>query len=114
MPKPITPDLFAEWQTYVKQAADLKIHEPALDLHAIDVAETLLSIARTMAGIACQRCAGLGMYAYSDTSTWGRGGGGQAITTDTCDLCWGTGRSDRTGANLREIQAQLRAAKGTR
>ena len=53
----------------------------------------------------CHRCAGLGVRAYADTSTWRGGIGGQSITQDTCDLCWGTGDQFRLGANLKQLRA---------
>lgn len=55
----------------------------------------------------CKRCDGLGVRAYSDTSTWSQGIGGQAITTDVCDACWGTGDAERSGANLRKMGAEI-------
>lgn len=52
----------------------------------------------------CTVCHGRGRREYPDTSTW-RGGGyaGQAITTDICDKCWGTGDEGRPGTDLRAM-----------
>lgn len=43
----------------------------------------------------CERCGGAGMCAYANTSTWRHGMGGQAITNDVCDVCWGSGSESR-------------------
>ncbi len=52
----------------------------------------------------CVRCHGSGTIAYGSTSTWRGGVGGQAITTDVCNLCWGTGDSHRRGVDLRRVR----------
>lgn len=39
----------------------------------------------------CPACNGKGYRHYSNTSTWRGGIGGQAITADICDICWGSG-----------------------
>lgn len=70
---------------------------------AEEAAERLLAEARWMRGVACPSCSGVGRKGYASTSTWRGGIGGMAITDDVCDKCWGTGRTDRTGANLRKI-----------
>lgn len=50
----------------------------------------------------CPSCDGDGRKMYANTSTWRKGFGGQAITHDVCDVCWGTGDRFRQGVNLRE------------
>lgn len=40
---------------------------------------------------ACKECGGSGSKVYGDTSTWRRGVGGQSLTQDVCDHCWGSG-----------------------
>lgn len=67
----------------------------------MSAATEVLAIARVIAGIACERCAGAGTRTYGSTATWRGGIGGQILTEDICDRCWGTGRNDRTGVNLR-------------
>ena len=52
----------------------------------------------------CQRCGGAGERAYADSTTWRGGIGGQTITASVCDGCWGTGRTDVTGPNLRRLE----------
>jgi hypothetical protein len=39
----------------------------------------------------CKRCGGFGVYTYGSTSTWHGGVGGQAMTNDVCNKCWGSG-----------------------
>ena len=70
----------------------------------IEHAELLLALAYRMASVACGMCNGLGHRAYGNTTTWRGGIGGQAITQGTCDKCWGTGRTDVTGVNLRDLE----------
>jgi len=78
-------------------------------------AEYLLGLARHFAGVGCPACGGRGRRAYASTAVWRGGVGGQAITDGVCDCCWGSGRTDRSGANLREIDSmacRLRALEG--
>jgi len=58
---------------------------------------------------ACKVCSGTGVRTYANTTTWRGGIGGQALTIDVCDKCWGTGDKTRTGANLRNISVVLRS-----
>lgn len=53
---------------------------------------------------ACEQCAGLGTKMYGNTSGWRRGIGGQAMSVDVCDKCWGSGMDDRPWLNLRELE----------
>lgn len=55
-------------------------------------------------GDACRVCQGAGVRAYSSTATWRGGIGGQAITGDVCDACWGSGDRWRPGADLRKLR----------
>ncbi len=70
---------------------------------AIAEAERLLALARELKGVVCHWCGGFGHRGYGSTATWRGGVGGQVVTQDVCDKCWGTGRSDRTGVNLRLV-----------
>ena len=54
----------------------------------------------------CEACAGVGVRVYSNTSTWRKGVGGQAITSGICDVCWGSGDPEKPWLNLRELEAQ--------
>lgn len=49
----------------------------------------------------CKFCGGLGTRAYADTSTWHGGIGGQMVTGDVCDHCWGSGDENRHWIDLR-------------
>src|SRR6185436_16912885 len=40
---------------------------------------------------ACLSCGGFGVRVYGSTATWRGGIGGQALTNDVCDKCWGSG-----------------------
>lgn len=57
----------------------------------------------------CKACGGAGNRAYGSTATWRGGIGGQAITSDVCDSCWGTGDAHRKGADLRVLMRQQMA-----
>jgi peptidoglycan hydrolase CwlO-like protein len=56
----------------------------------------------------CKKCWGLGRRAYGNTTGWRGGIGGQAITTDVCDFCWGTGDLDRKGRDVRKFEAKYK------
>ena len=79
--------------------------------YCIEAAERLLAVAHRLKGVACTGCGGVGRKSYPSTATWAGGIGGQAVTDGICDKCWGTGRTDRTGADLRRIRARLAVAE---
>lgn len=56
----------------------------------------------------CTKCGGLGTRVYGSTATWKGGIGGQSITRDVCDHCWGTGDEHKKGRDLRKIDAAFR------
>lgn len=64
-------------------------------------AESILGAARSVSGIACHSCGGAGEKGYANTATWSGGVGGQSMTQDVCDSCWGTGRSDKKNPSLK-------------
>jgi hypothetical protein len=73
---------------------------------AIETAKELLAVAHSLKGVACSACSGRGEITYGDTSTWRRAtGAGQMLTSDVCERCWGTGRADRMGPDLRRIKS---------
>jgi uncharacterized protein YlxW (UPF0749 family) len=51
----------------------------------------------------CRGCNGSGVRAYGNTTTWRGGVGGQVITSDVCDKCWGSGNSENVWVNLKSI-----------
>ncbi len=58
----------------------------------------------------CRGCGGVGRRTYADTSTWRRGrAGGQQMTPDVCDSCWGTGSTRRVGVDLRKMSDRVRS-----
>lgn len=69
----------------------------------MDAARQLLSVAHHIGGVACAVCHGTGERIYGSTSTWRGGIGGCAMTMGVCDRCWGTGRTDVTGPDLRQL-----------
>lgn len=52
---------------------------------------------------ACSACGGIGKRTYPNTTTWRGGIGGQMMTTDVCDKCWGSGDKTHTWLNLRVV-----------
>lgn len=59
----------------------------------------------------CRGCGGAGTRSYGSTATWRGGVGGQSMTSDVCDRCWGTGDADRHGTNLRELNERMKSAR---
>ena len=60
---------------------------------------------------ACTSCDGSGVKTYANTTTWRGGIGGQALTSDICDTCWGSGNKNRSWANMRELLANTKKAE---
>lgn len=64
----------------------------------------------------CSECRGLGTKVYGSTATWRGGIGGQMITDDVCDRCWGSGDADKPWPSWRKSDAELgdalKAARG--
>jgi len=58
--------------------------------------------------IVCPKCNGRGKIVYSNTSTYMHGIGGQALTEDLCEVCWGSGRKDQIWTNVRELKKEVR------
>lgn len=73
------------------------VEEMALELRAMSF---------YLRAVACPSCRGIGTRTYGDTSTWHGGVGGQTLTPGVCDKCWGTGRSDHKGVNLRLLKSE--------
>lgn len=98
----------AEWREELERALtrvdDLSDHPDLWE----EEGRRLVAVARHLGGYGCPRCDGIGRLSYGDTSTWRGGVGGQAFTEDVCDLCWGTGRRDVVGANLRRMKGGVR------
>ena len=55
----------------------------------------------------CPKCSGSGERAYGNTTGWRGGAGGNMVTGDTCDACWGSGDKDNPGINLRVLERIL-------
>lgn len=56
----------------------------------------------------CDKCHGMGVRSYSNTSLWRGGIGGQAISSGICDGCWGSGNKDKPWMNLRTMEVDMR------
>jgi len=98
------------WKAACLQAGTALETCPAKEIGdwAVDEASRLLALARYLKGVACPACRGFGERAYSSTATWRGGMGGSMITSGVCDHCWGSGRTDQNGPNLRAIQGEYR------
>jgi hypothetical protein len=108
------PFLLEEWKQACERAKNcvIGINPELRVMSALQELRRMRSQVFAMAGIICSSCGGEGMETYSSTATWKKGIGGQSITEDVCDKCWGTGRSDVQGINLKEIYNKLNAIKG--
>ena len=73
---------------------------------SINSAKRVLAMAYQLAGVSCHRCGGYGTHTYGSGSTWRGGVGGQMMTMDVCDVCWGTGRNDEIGHDLRRCKGE--------
>jgi DnaJ-class molecular chaperone len=51
----------------------------------------------------CRECGGSGVKCYGSTATWRGGVGGQIMTNDVCDKCWGSGDDDRSWPSHRAL-----------
>ena len=88
-------DLIEKFATYDNPLAQQE--------NLLDLIEVFQSTILNTLNIACPRCKGKASIAYSNTATWRGGMGGAALTSDICNLCWGTGRSDKTGTDLKAL-----------
>ena len=106
-------DEISTWSEELKRALSLLSKDDYIDPLdkeygvIIESGIRLRSVAFHLVGIICESCGGEGVKQYPSTATWHGGIGGQAFTTDTCDVCWGTGRSDRRGVDLRKTSSEL-------
>ena len=73
---------------------------------------SILGIYPDFGDIVCNGCDGIGKKVYANTSTYLKGIGGQAMTEDVCDECWGSGKSNAPFKNLRKLHEQARQLKG--
>ncbi|MBU1082745.1 MAG: hypothetical protein KKB59_19830 [Spirochaetes bacterium] len=56
----------------------------------------------------CHKCGGSGKYTYPSSATWHGGIGGQVLTNDVCDKCWGSGDEINKGANLKMLFSRIK------
>lgn len=78
------------------------------------VTRELRALVHQWVGIACTHCGGSGSRDYATMATWLCKSVplGQGITRSLCDECWGTGRSDIQGHNLRDLLGQHCGVQG--
>lgn len=62
----------------------------------------------------CQHCTGSGVKQYGSTATWRGGIGGQAFTSDVCDICWGSGDDKAPWPSHRKFYGMERRLKDAR
>lgn len=88
---------FAEVASLLRALADEqeKAGRPADRAEFYEWIEQALLDYRDIRGKVCRGCGGWGVKAYANTSTWRGGIGGNAITHDVCNECWGSGDSER-------------------
>ena len=99
------------WEDACEQARRMVLDEANFERQGdagLEAAEHLGIIARLLKGIACKRCGGAGRAAYGSSSGSSGGAGGMTMTADVCDLCWGTGRSDSKGVNVKWMRESER------
>ena len=104
-------DLLEMWAESCRRAEDevcSKQNAGASGELALDWAVNIAQLAYQINDIACERCHGAGERTYPSTATWRGGVGGAMMTKDVCDRCWGTGREDYTGFDLRKMMATHR------
>jgi len=83
--------------------ADLETHQGACASRGTALAESFLAWRNV--DEPCDRCGGSGVRCYPSTAGWRGGAAGQQVTSDVCDLCWGSGDKNRHGVNLKRLLA---------
>lgn len=69
--------------------------------------ERMLSLRGLTPEEACKDCQGSGVKSYGNTSTWRGGIGGQMMTSDVCNKCWGSGNNNEPWTNLKQLRKEL-------
>ena len=103
----------ADIRTIVEQAeriAELEEIKDGLHDRVFSVL-SILGIYPDFGDIVCNGCDGIGKKVYANTSTYLKGIGGQAMTEDVCDECWGSGKSNAPFKNLRKLREQAKQSK---
>lgn len=101
-----------EWRRSCAVAETMADDPCFADLDTLeDAALRLVAVARYAHGVACEGCSGHGRRCYANTTGWRGGIGGQMITASVCDRCWGSGRSDRKGVDVRRMESEFAALR---
>ena len=96
-----------QWRIYIETLEPDARPEALLDAGA-----ELRAMCVQLAGCACEACGGRGTRRYSSTALWRRGQvAGMQVTDGVCDGCWGTGRSDKQGPDLRAAELEIANAR---
>ena len=107
-------DMWAEWQQLCERESTRAVYDDSSEdlrrTYILERADAIQAAARKLAGVACEKCYGEGRRLYNSTATWHGGAGGSTMTDGVCDRCWGTGRNDETGPDLRRIEHTARVA----
>jgi len=99
------------WEDACDQAKRMVLDESDFERQGdacLEAAEHLAIVARLLKGIACKRCGGAGIAAHGSSAGSSGGAGGMTMTSGACDLCWGTGRSDKKGINMKWMRESER------
>lgn len=59
----------------------------------------------------CKGCGGYGVKTYGNSSTWSHGIGGQVMTSDVCDECWGSGDANEKWVDLHKLRLKIKGLK---
>lgn len=79
--------------------------------YGAEISDRLRAMVLDYVGIACRTCGGIGQRTYPSTTLWRSGLGGAVLRNGVCDGCWGSGRSDVRGVDLRALEQRLAAAE---
>lgn len=60
---------------------------------------------------ACTGCGGSGWKTYGSTATYHGGAGGQSLTNDVCDRCWGSGKEGKPWPSHNRPNVKVRGAQ---
>lgn len=98
-----------EWKKLCNDAYSKVLHSRTefQFIDALSQLEKMKCVILSIAKVGCPECGGTGYKGYANTSTWRHSIGGNAITEDVCDVCWGTGRNDIKGIDLRKARNEL-------
>lgn len=114
MEKDAEPTLVDRWSAGCNESIKI-INEATPEMQGdtmVNVAHNLLAIAHRIQGVACLSCNGIGYRQYPSTALWREGViAGRAFTIGVCDQCWGTGRTDEKGIDIKALEDEIKGLK---